>query len=212
MHSMKITKSRNSKWLARASSLLALVGVSGVVASLFSPSRNHGVIDVVAVASASIAYTYLVVSMWLSKPPDWLIDWFGGREGLVNAERLSFVACCGSASVYLITIWFPIVYTLRRLDPHGPHIPTVPAAIVAAFGLGFLLLARLGRYFGGLGNARIVDTLTVVIYLAGTIQFLTAAKLLVNLTSLHGGYLLTVSAIGLAALTRYMMSGTPRRV
>lgn len=52
----------------------------------------------------------------------------------------------------------------------------------------------------------------MVIYSAGTIQFLTAAKLLVNLTSLHGGYLLTVSAIGLAALTRYMMSGTPRQV
>lgn len=64
----------------------------------------------------------------------------------------------------------------------------------------------------GLGSSRIVDTLTVVIYLAGTIQFLTVAKLLVTLTSLHGAYLLTVSAIGFFALIRYIMPGTSRQV
>lgn len=57
-----------------------------------------------------------------------------------------------------------------------------------------------------------MDTLTVVIYLAGTIQFLTAAKLLVTLTSLHGAYLLTVSAIGFFALIRYIMPGISRQV
>ena len=178
---MKITKSRNSKWLARASSLLALVGVSGVVASLFSPSRNHGVIDVVAVASASMAYTYLVASMWLSKPPKWLTDWFGGREG-------------------------------RR--PAWPAHPDNTCSYCGGVWVGFSAVRTIGSFFWGwgLGSSCIVDTLTVVIYLAGTIQFLTAAKLLVTLTSLHGAYLLTVSAIGFFALIRYIMPGTSRQV
>nr|MBP6685964.1 hypothetical protein [Leucobacter sp.] len=80
-------------------------------------------------------------------------------------------------------------------------VPTVPAAIIAAFGLGTLLLIRLNERlrtrFG-----RLITPLTVTVFFAATIQFATAAKLLVTLTSAHGFYMIAVAGVGVAALLR----------
>ncbi len=185
--------------------LLGVVGVSGVVASMFSPARNHGAIDVVAISAATSAYAYLTTSIVLPRLPRPLAGWLTKSDTTLRAERWSLFACGLSAAAYLATIWIPITHTLRRLDPHGPHVPTVPAAIVAAFGLGVLLLLR----FHGLGGrfARLVSPLTVVVFLAATVQFASAAKLLVTLTGPHGFFMIACAAIGLATLSLGALSG-----
>ena len=191
--------SQPSRRRFRAVTLLGAVGASGVVASLFSPARDHGFIDVVAIAAATDAYAYLTTSLVVTKPPRIIARGFGGADETQRVEQWSFLASGASAAVYVVTIWFPIIHTLRRLDPYGPHIPTVPAAIIAAFGLGFLLFIRLNK---GLRSrfARFIAPLTVTVFLAATVQFATAAKLLVTLTSPHGVYMIAVAVAGVAAL------------
>lgn len=195
----------------RATALLTLTGASAAAASLFAPARDHGVLDVVAVTTASGAYAYLTASIVLATPAERLTRWLGGKSVTARAERQAFIAGGVSGALYVVTIWFPIVRTLRRLDPHGPHVPTVPAAIVAAFGLGMLVLIRLApnlrRRF-----ARLIAPLTVTVFLAATVQFATAAKLLVTLTSPHGVYMIVVAGVGLTSLTRTFFTklGTKR--
>lgn len=195
----------------RLPALLTALGCSGILASLFSPARKHGVIDVISIAAASDAYVYLVSSMVLTKPPKSLKRWLGGGKATRKAERAFFIACCVSGAIYVITIWFPIVLTLRRLDPYGPHVPTVPAAIIAAFGLGLLFLIRSNRRlkerFG-----KSITALTVTVFIAATIQFLTVAKLLVNLTSPHGVYLMLAACVGIVALISGMTTKRRLRV
>ncbi|MEB4614436.1 hypothetical protein [Leucobacter sp. M11] len=194
----------------RALALLGAVGASGVVASLFSPARDHGIIDVVPIAAASSAYALLTASIALTKPPRTVTRWFGGADEARRAERWAFLASGASAAVYVVTIWFPVIQTLRRLDPDGPHVPTVPAAIIAAFGLGFLLLIRLDERLRS-RCGRLMTPLTVTVFLAATIQFATAAKLLVTLTSPHGAYMITVAGVGVAALLRLAFTKNTRQ-
>lgn len=196
---------------ARTVAVLSTVGASGVLASLFSPARDHGIIAVVPIAAASSAYAYLTVSIALTAPPPGIPRWLGGADATERAGRWAFLASGASAVVYVVTIWWPIIQTLRRLDPDGPHVPTVPAAIIAAFGLGFLLLIRLDKRvrsrFG-----RFITPLTVTVFLAATVQFATAAKLLVTLTSPHGAYMIAVALIEVAALLRQAFTQNEHQV
>lgn len=125
---------RIQKKQLRLPMLLAVVGGSSVVASLFSPARDHGVIDVVSIAAATGSYAYLVTSIALARPP----------KGIKR----------------------------------------------------FLLLIRVNKNPSE-RFAKLVAPLTVTVFLSATVQFLTAAKLLVNLTSPHGVYLIVVAGLGI---------------